>query len=274
MEQQIKMVRVGEIDPSPYQPRKEFREEALAELADSMRQHGLFQPLVLRRFGNRYQVIAGERRLRAARKLAWGHVPAIIRDLDDEGALEAALIENLQREDLSPLEAARAYERLQQEFGYNQGEIALRTGKSRVSIVNSLRLLTLSEPVLALLEKGAIAEGHARAIAGLKSVALQEEVAQWAVANAITVRELESKVKSLLAEPAVPPRCSSARKQDPARQAATEQPGDANLQALQERLRSHFGTKVILKCQKGRGTLTIEFYSDDDLDRIIELTGA
>ncbi len=250
------------IDPSPYQPRVRFDADRLQELAQSIREMGVIQPIVVRPAGERYQVIAGERRLRAARLLGLEELPAIVRRISDEQALEAALVENLQREDISVVEAAKAYQRLTVEFQYSQGEIAQRTGKSRTAVANTVRLLQLPDPVLDLLDAGDLTEGHARALLALPYPSLQTEVAEWVVRNAVTVREVESKVRAL-SQPT--PRQPVNEKERP--------PTDIHVAALEERLRAHYGTKVNVVYKKGRGTLALEFYSDDDLHRLLELMG-
>jgi ParB family chromosome partitioning protein len=264
MAESLEQVPVALVDPSPYQPRRRFEGEALAELAASIRHHGLIQPIVVRPRGGRYEVIAGERRLRAARLLSLERIPCIVRVVPDDRALEAALIENLQREEISVVETALGFQRLTEEFGYSQGEIARQTGKSRVAVANTLRLLQLPEPVLELLDAGELTEGHARALLALPYPSLQVELAEWTVRNAITVREAEEKVRALLAqrEPAPGDRLSGGAPRD-----------DVHVQALEERLRRHFGTQVRLAYRRGHGSLTLEFYSDDDLKRVLELLG-
>lgn len=249
------------IDPSPFQARLKFDEVALEELAASIQQHGVIQPLIVRQTGERYQLIAGERRLRAAQKTSLKAVPAIIRKCTDEEALEAGLIENIQREDISIVETAKAYQRLTEEFHYSQGEVALRTGKSRATISNTLRLLHLPSAVLSLLDTGEIMEGHARALLPLAYPSLQTELAEWAARNAAPVRDVEKRVKQLLAG------------DEPGTSSPASVPRDPQAAHLEERLRHRFQTKAALTYQAGRGSLTLEFYSDDDLERILELLG-
>ncbi len=261
-QEQVRRVEVGRIDPSPYQPRRRFEEEKLEELAASIRQHGFIQPLVLRPCGERYQLIAGERRFRAALRLGLREVPAIVRTYPDDRALEAALVENLQREEITVVEAARAYQRLVDEFHYSQAEIARQTGKSRVAVTNTLRLLQLPDPVLDLVDQGDLSEGHARCLLALPYPSLQVELAEWAVRNALTVRELERKTRSLA--------------DGEGRAHARRAPGGGGspeIEALEDRLRRHFGTRVQVDYQQGRGALRLEFYTDDDLWRLLELLG-
>lgn len=253
-------VPVDRIAPSPYQPRQRFEEAALEELAASIRQQGLIQPVVVRRVGPGYELIAGERRWRAARRAGLAEIPAIVRDYSDEQALEAALVENIQREDISVVETARAYRRLTDEFQYTQGEVALKTGKSRVAVANTLRLLQLPESVLALLDAGELTEGHGRALLALPYASLQEEMAEWISRNAVTVREAEARIRKLV-QPSRPGRSGSDD---------LPRGGDAHTAHLEERLRSHFGTKVEVEYRAGAGAIRIEFYGDEDLERILE----
>jgi ParB family chromosome partitioning protein len=262
MPEEVQSLLVDQILTSPYQPRRRFDAERLAELAVSIRQQGLLQPILVRPLGTQFELIAGERRLRAVRSLGWNEIPALVRRYTNEQALEAALIENLQREDISVVEEAQAYRRLLDEFGYAQAEIAQQTGKSRATISNTLRILQLPPGVLDLLDAGELSEGHGRALLALPYPSLQLEVAEWIVRNAVTVRETELKVRSLLKTPEVSPTSGTTSRQR-----------DANLDALEEQLRRHFGTRTSLTYRRGRGSLNIEFYSEDDLQRILELLG-
>ena len=257
--EELRLLKVDAIDPSPYQPRRRFDEVALEELAHSIRQQGLIQPLVVRPVGERFELIAGERRWRASRRAGLTAIPAIIRRYTDEQTLEAALVENLQREDISVVETARAYQRLTEEFHYTQGEIAFRTGKSRPAVANTLRLLQLPEAVLALLEEEEISEGHARLLLPLPYPSLQNEVADWISRNGVTVRETERRIKRILGESQQSPNVSDTITRD------------AHLAATEDRLRHHFGTKAEIEYRGGKGALRLEFYSDEDLERILEL---
>lgn len=259
MPEEVRSIPIRLIVPSPYQPRRRFVEEKLDELAASIRQQGVLQPILVRSLGSRYELVAGERRLRAAGKAGLAEIPAIVRSLSDEQAFEIALIENLQREDISVVEEARAYERLAQEFGYSQAEIALRTGKSRAAVSNTLRLLQLPGPLLDLLDQGELTEGHARALLALPYASLQVEVGEWVARNAITVRETERKVRSLLKSPG------------PAAAADPTAARDAHVRSLEDRLRRYFGTRAAVDYRQGSGTIHLEFYSDEDLERILEL---
>jgi ParB family transcriptional regulator, chromosome partitioning protein len=258
---------VASIDPSPYQPRVRFTEEALEELAASIWTHGFIQPVVVRPWGVRYQLVAGERRLRAARRLGLEEIPAVIRLYTDEQALEAALVENLQREDISVVETARAYQRLTEEFQYTHNRIARQTGKSRTTITNTVRLLQLPTGVLDLLDAGELTEGHARALLALPYARLQEELGEWVARNAVTVRETERKVRHLLAQAVGEPAGRREAGSAPVTRA------DANLAALEARLRERFGTRVEIAYRAAQGSISLEFYDDEDLCRLLELLG-
>lgn len=258
--EEVRSIPLHLIAAGPWQPRSRFDADRLTELADSIRQQGVIQPIIVRRAGDRYQVIAGERRMRAAQLAGLTELPAIVRAYTDEQALEAALVENLQRQDLSVVEAARAFQRLAEEFHYSQAEIAHRTGKSRAAVSNTLRLLQLSAPVLDALDAGDLTEGHARALLGLPYPSLQAELAEWVVRNGMSVRDTEQKVRSLVAGPPDGP-------------AAARGPVDAHAAALEQRLRERFGTRAAVNYARGRGSVVLEFYSDEDLCRIVELLG-
>lgn len=245
------------IEPNPYQPRTRFREAALDELARSIQTSGIIQPLVLRRAGNRFQLIAGERRWRAAQRAGLHRVPAILREVPDEEVLEITLVENVQREDLNPVEEARAYERLLHEFHMTQEEVAERTGKERTSIANAVRLLTLDEPVLELIEEGRLSASHGRALLSFADPALRAAMAQRASRRGMTVRQLER---------------FAARKARAAKQAPVAAGLDANTRAAVEELERHLGTRVTLKPagKKKPGSLNIEYYDEAQLEGIYE----
>ncbi len=270
--EEVQRIAVRLIEPNPFQPRTYFDDEKLDELAASIQQYGVIQPIVVRPVGLRFQVITGERRLRAVKKLGLGEIPAIVRRYTDEQALEAALIENLQREDISVVEAARAYTRLTNEFHYSQAEIAQRTGRSRAAINNTLRLLQLPEKVLETVHKGDLTEGHARALLSLPTAAIQEELAEWVVRNGITVRETESKVRSLLGQ-AEPPAAKEAQEAKEAKEAKEKPAVDPHIASIEQQLRDLFSTKVSVAYRSGRGAITVEFYNDDDLGRLMDLLG-
>jgi ParB family chromosome partitioning protein len=249
---------VNLIDPNPRQPRRNFDPQELADLAESIRQHGVLQPLIVTpdEQGGRYILVAGERRLMASRQAGLERVPVIVRQAGDMQRLELALIENLQRTDLNPLEAAGAYRQLDQEFGLSHDEIAGRVGKSRTAITNTLRLLKLPEEVQRALLEGQISEGHARAILALPMPQAQNAALQTILERGLTVRQAEELVRKLSGQPGARP--------------APQKP-PAEISALEDRLRAHLGTRVSLNRRRKGGTLTIHFYSDEELNSILEL---
>lgn len=258
----VTRVDVELVDPSPYQPRTRFDAGALEELAASIREQGLLQPVVVRPKAGRFELIAGERRLRAVRLLKLRTIPALIREMPDAEAMEAALVENLQREEISLVEAARAYQRLAEEFGHSLAELGRRTGKSRAAVSNLLRLLQLPQGVLALLEAGEISEGHARTLLALPYADLQQEMAGWIARNAVSVRETERRVRILLAGGA-------------ARSAREEKAGTQTiyLEYLVEQLRRRCETQVELEYHQGAGNIRLPFSSDDELERLLQILG-
>jgi len=251
------MIDIELIDPSPYQPRTHFREEGLEELARSIQNSGIIQPLVLRKTGARFQLIAGERRWRSAQRAGLQRVPAILRDVSEELALEITLVENIQREDLNPVEQARAYERLMNEFHLTQEDIAIRTGKDRASVANSLRLLRLEKPLLEWIEDGKLTAGHGRALLGVGDVKLRAALAIRASRGGLTVRQIE--------------RISTRRTRKEER-AADAEPLDPNVRAALDELQKTLGTRVSLRppTNKFPGQLRIDYYEDAQLSAIYE----
>ncbi|HVA95416.1 MAG TPA: ParB/RepB/Spo0J family partition protein [Candidatus Dormibacteraeota bacterium] len=245
------------IDPSPYQPRTRFSDAALEELAQSIRASGIIQPLVVRRVGSRYQLIAGERRWRASQRAQLLRVPAVVREVGDEQALELTLVENIQREDLNPIEAARAFERLLDQFHLTQDEVAARTGKDRATVANSVRLLSLDETFLEWIEEGKMTAGHGRALLAIDDPQLRMDLAQKASRGKMTVRQLE--------------RMATRRGRGRASQAQPEVP-DPNRQAALDELQKHIGTRVTLHLPaKGHaGQLILEFYDEEQLNGLYE----
>jgi ParB family chromosome partitioning protein len=244
------------IDPSPYQPRTRFREEALEELARSIRASGIVQPLVVRKVGHRFQLIAGERRWRAAQRAALSRVPAVVRDVRDDMALEMTLVENLQREDLNPIEQARAFQRLTDEFHLTQEEVAERTGKDRATIANSVRLLKLEVPIQELLEEGRLSAGHGRALLAIAEPKARLDLARRIARGGMTVRQVERFA------------ARAARvKPDPPATAI-----DPNTKWAMEELQRKFGTKVTIHpLRPGRpGQLAFEYYDAADLTRLYD----
>jgi ParB family chromosome partitioning protein len=239
------------IDPSPYQPRTRFREEALDELARSIKASGIIQPLVVRPIGSRFQLIAGERRWRAAQRAGLTKVSVIVRQVPDELALEMTLVENIQREDLNAIEAARAFERLMDEFQLTQEAVAERTGKDRATVANSIRLLKLEPNIQDWIEEGKLTAGHGRALLAIPDSQLRLRYAQRAARGGLTVRQIE--------------RLASRRSRG--NHAAAEIHMDANIKSALEELQRHLGTKVLLrqKTKMRPGQLVLEYYEDAQL---------
>jgi ParB family chromosome partitioning protein len=239
------------IEPSPYQPRTRFREEALDELARSIRASGIIQPLVVRPIGSRFQLIAGERRWRAAQRAGLNKVSVIVREVPDALALEMTLVENIQREDLNAIEAARAFERLMDEFQLTQEAVAERTGKDRATVANSIRLLKLEPTIQDWIEEGKLTAGHGRALLAVLDSQLRMRYAQRGARGGLTVRQIE--------------RLASRRSRNS--QVAVEAHVDANIRAALDELQRHLGTKVLLrqKTKMRPGQLVLEFYDDAQL---------
>lgn len=246
------------IDPSPYQPRTRFREQALDELARSIQSSGIVQPLVARRVGSRFQLIAGERRWRAAQRAGLGRVPVVLREVPEELALEMTLVENLQREDLNPVEQAHAFQRLIDEFALTQEQVAERTGKDRATIANSLRLLRLEGEVQEMLEDSRITAGHARALLAVSESVERVALARKIARTGMTVRQVER----LVAQGTPRPRNIGSRPEL-----------DPNTKAAVEELQTRYGTRVMLDpARNGRpGRLGFEYYNDGDLARLYDL---
>ena len=256
----VEEVDIDLIVPNPQQPRTVFNAAALTELAASIREHGVIQPLIVSRPGGQhagtYQLIAGERRLLASRQAGLKRVPVIVKEASPQALLELALVENLQRQDLGPLEEAAAFHRLAEEFSLTQESIASRVGRSRSAIANSLSLLSLPEEIQGSLARGEISAGHARAMLGIDDAAEQRRAWRRIVEGNLTVRDAEALAKA------------SAKPSRPVRR--TPSP---DLVALEERLRGSLGTKVDLTRGRKGGKLTIHFFSDEELDAIIERLG-
>jgi ParB family chromosome partitioning protein len=248
-------VPVEQIVPGKLQPRRFMDDAKLGELAASIRAHGLLSPIILRREGGHYEVVAGERRLRAARLVGLSAVPAVVKELSGQQALEVALVENVQREDLNPVEEAEAYQRLHEEFGLTQEEVARRVGRDRSSVANALRLLKLPRPIRGDLIRGALSEGHARALLGLERSADQLKARDEVVRRHLSVRATEALVRRLR------------RPRGPDRRAPRIEP---TVRAAEDGLREALGTKVRIRKRGAGGTIEVEFYSMEDLDRIYE----
>ena len=253
------MVKITKVEPNREQPRKNFNEDALLELAESMKQYGVLQPLLVTDKKDYYEIIAGERRWRAAKLAGLKEVPVIIKNYSEQEIVEISLIENIQREDLNPIEEAWAYRRLMEEFHMKQDEIAERVSKSRVAVTNSIRLLKLSEDVQQMLIDDMITSGHARAILAISDEAMQMSVAAKVFDEKLSVRETEKLVKSVL-EPTAP------------KKTETNTAEDAIYQNLEEKMKAIVGTKVSINRKKNnKGKIEIEYYSQEELERIIEL---
>ncbi len=249
---------VEEIRSNPYQPRQAMDDAALHELAESIREHGVLQPIVVRRAERGYQLVAGERRFRASQLAGLDRVPACVRDYSDQQALEVALVENLQREDISPLEAARAYRRLADEFRLTQEQIATKVGKSRSGVANTMRLLQLPPRLQRSLESGEITEGHARVLLAAQPEE-REGMLRKLVTSGASVRQAEQMVRKPTEVPVVRPERAAGK--------------DANLQAVEGRLRTALGTRVQVQARGGKGRIQIDFFSDEDLERLLGLLG-
>jgi ParB family chromosome partitioning protein len=249
--EKILAIPIDQIEPNPNQPRKIFSRLEMEELINSIKEHGIIQPLILTKVGeNRYQIVAGERRWRAAKFLELKTVPAIIRDINDLEKLEISLIENLQRQDLNPIERARAYQRLIDEFNLTQEEVAKRVGKARASIANTLRLLTLPEIVQEAIEEGKITEGHAKALLSLEDPQKQEFFLKRILGLGLTVRETENLIRT--------------------KKIKKELNLDQSLIEKEKLLSEFFNTKVKIIKKKTGGKILIEFYNIEDLDSIIK----
>lgn len=255
--EQSNLIKITDIDPNKNQPRKLFFDDSLEELAESIRIHGILQPLAVRRTdGGRFQIIAGERRFRAAKRAGLTEVPAVIVDADDRAVAELALIENLQREDLNPVEEAEGFKALMEEFSLTQEEAAERLGKSRSSLANAIRLLSLSPEALVLLREGRIERGHAKVLLALTDKDKQSEAASLVAEKNLNVRQTEELVRRLNRETLSPPSAEPETTVD-------------YIAVLERDLTKSLGRKVKLSHGKKKGTLTLEYYGNDDLDRLI-----
>lgn len=270
-EETVQMIPLEKIVPNSYQPRRDFDEEKLQELADSIKEHGMVQPIVVRKTGDsEYEVAAGERRLRACRMLNIEKVPAVVKDINDQQVTEIALIENIQREDLNPIEEAWAYKTLIQEFNLTQGELSDRIGKSRPFIANMLRLLNLPSEIQEHLTQGILSIGHARALLAVEEQERQLEIAKKAAAEQLTVRELENYIRKIIEKGT-----GEERKKRQAKEKKLLQKDEALKKSVEEKLQEFLGTKVkLVEKSREKGKIEIEYYTWEDLERIMEmLTG-
>jgi ParB family transcriptional regulator, chromosome partitioning protein len=251
---------VSHIRPNPHQPRKDFNEEALDELSSSIKKHGLIQPITVRYLGERrFELISGERRLRATKLAGLDEIPAYIREADDEQLIAFALIENIQREELNPLEVAMGYKRLLDECSYTQGEVAERVGKNRTTVTNMLRLLQLPDFIQAALRDESISTGHARALINVKSEEDQQKLLKKIVKQSLSVRQTEDLVRSL------------DKKSESSKKKKEKEKENPFLQDLSKRLRNSLSTKVDIQSKGSGGEIRIEYYSDEDLERLMQL---
>lgn len=251
-------LKINEIEPNRSQPRKEFNDAALAELADSIRQHGVLQPLLVRPiFGGGYQIVAGERRWRAARMAGVTEVPAVVREMNDSEVMQLALIENLQREDLSPLEEAQGYQSLIETYDFTQEEVANTVGKSRPTVTNALRLLNLPKEILDMVASGKLSAGHARTLLSFPTAESMLKAARIAAEQGISVRELERMAKKAAEQSKLKGRDKS-------------KPKVRYYEEVELALHDHLGRKVQVSGTKKRGVLQIEFYGEDDLAELMK----
>ena len=256
----LREVPVQSIRPNPFQPRRAIDPAQLQELADSIEAAGLLQPVVVREAANgQYELIAGERRWRAVQKLGWAKIPVVVKEADDRTLLTLAIIENIQRAELSPLEEAASYQRLIDEFKASQGDVARLVGRDRSTVANALRLLKLPGEVRELLERRQLSEGHARALLGVPDERLLTRLAHAAVAEGWSVREVESRVRG-------------ERPPAPKKGKGPAKPISAEIRRVEEALRKHLGTDTkLLPKRRGRGLISVQYYSNDDLARLLEL---
>ena len=262
----IRTLRLSQIDPNRSQPRQYFEDESLDELSESIRQFGVLQPILVQKKGNRYEIIAGERRWRAARKAGLTEIPAIVREYTDQETLELSLIENIQREDLNPIEEAKAFRRLVEEFSLRQEDLAVRVSKSRTAITNSLRLLKLDERVQDMIVQGQISMGHARALIPVEIPEEQYLIAQQIVEKHLSVRDVEKLIKARLS--------GKKKKKDSGKDKTAERDPALELayKEIEERLKQSLGTKTTIRHSgDGTGKLEIEFYSHEDLEKIVDM---
>jgi ParB family transcriptional regulator, chromosome partitioning protein len=256
----VQRVKLEQLVPSPLQPRKEFVSEQLTELMESIREHGIIQPLIVRPVNGKLELIAGERRFRASRELGLSEVPVIVRQASDRDVLEMALIENLQREDLNPIEEARAYDRLANEFQMKQEDIAKRVGKNRATVANAIRLLDLASSVQELVSHGKITAGHAKVLLMLKSADAQIKAAEEVLKKGLTVRATEKLAHNIINPPTPKPKVDDAEMQ-------------RAVETCEQRLLQHLSTNVVIKHHDKKGSIEIDYYGVEDLNRLLALMG-
>jgi ParB family chromosome partitioning protein len=262
--ERVQRVSLERIVPCPFQPRKDFAPDTLRELADSIKEQGIVQPLIVRERNGHLELIAGERRWRAAQLLGLTEVPVILRQADDRAVLELALIENLQRENLNPIEEAQGYAQLIGQFQLTQEEVATKVGKSRAVVANALRLLKLSSETQGYLRDGRLSVGHAKVVLGLIDEKFQQLAVRRILRDALNVRQTEAFVAQLQVRTSLPPAKATV---------PGASPKDTHVANLENRVRERLGTKVNLRYSQGKGALEIAFFSDADLERILQILG-
>jgi ParB family chromosome partitioning protein len=260
----VQRIELGRLRPGPLQPRKDFPDEGLRELADSIKEQGIVQPLIVRERNGFFELIAGERRWRAAQLIGLAEVPVIVREADDRAMLEMALIENLQRENLNAIEEAQGYAQLVAQFELTQEDVATKVGKSRVVVTNALRLLKLPSTIQGYIRDGRLSVGHAKAILSLTNEPHQKLAAERVIKEALNVRETEGLVAKLQ---------NRAGKAQATSSLVVPLPKDAHVANLENRLRDRLGTKVQLRYNHGKGAVEIYFFSDPELERILQILG-
>ncbi|MET0785469.1 MAG: ParB/RepB/Spo0J family partition protein [Paenisporosarcina sp.] len=252
----VEKISLKEIKVNPFQPRKIFDEAALNELAESIKEHGILQPIIVRRKGKSFEIVVGERRFRGSKIAGLTEIPVVIRELTDQQMMEIAILENLQREDLTPIEEAEAYQNLMESLNLTQEQLAFRLGKSRPHIANHIRLLSLPEVVREQISAGNLSMGHGRALLGIKRKKLIPIISDKVMKENLNVRQLESLVQKM--------------NDDVSRETSGEKK-DIFIEKKESQLREYFGTTVTIKKTKNKGKIEIEFFSEDDLERILEL---
>lgn len=257
-EEAVQEINIKDVRPNPYQPRKVFDKDAIQELKESILQHGILQPIIVRKSIKGYEIVVGERRYRAAKEAKLTKVPVVVRELTEQQMMELALLENLQREDLTPIEEAAAYQSLMSKLDLTQEQLASRLGKSRPHIANHIRLLSLPGYVQELMNEGKLSMGHGRALLGLKRKEMLKSVIEKVVKDHLNVRQLEQLIHQ------VNENVSRETKKDPVEK-------DIFLKDQESYLRERFGTSVFIKKSKNKGKIEIEFFSEDDLNRLLEL---
>lgn len=253
----VEKISLNEIKVNPFQPRKIFDESALEELTESIKEHGILQPIILRRKGKLFEIVVGERRFRASKAAGLTEIPSVIRSFTDQQMMEIAILENLQREDLTPIEEANAYQNLMENLNFTQEQLAFRLGKSRPHIANHIRLLSLPEAVKEQISLNKLSMGHGRALLGLKQKNLIPSISKKVMLENLNVRQLESLVHRT--------------NEDVSRETSKVQNKDIFIAEKETQLREYFGTTVSIKKSKNKGKIEIEFFSEDDLERILEL---